>query len=219
MPYAHLCGRTGRVNPCTLVSSRLEFRNSVVPAGFLPLQKKNAPLPRFVRVWCMEVTKREAHTVSQKLYRSTTDSMIGGVAAGLAKYFGIDPTLIRLVWLVSALFGGTGVFLYIVAWIIIPPEPDGDPSPVFEKSEELRERVIEAAKDVEERLKGAAQAGPDTDSPERVQKRRQALGWILIGIGVLLLARNVFSWFSLSHTWPLLLILGGIVLIVQEIRR
>ena len=57
----------------------------------------------------------------KRLYRaSEKDSMIGGVCAGIAEYFEIDPTLIRLFW-VLLLFGyGFGFFAYLVAWIIIP---------------------------------------------------------------------------------------------------
>jgi phage shock protein PspC (stress-responsive transcriptional regulator) len=55
--------------------------------------------------------------------RSTTDKKIAGVAAGLAYYFDLDPTIIRLVWLLAALFAGTGVLAYIILWIALPPGP------------------------------------------------------------------------------------------------
>jgi phage shock protein C len=57
----------------------------------------------------------------KKLYRaSEKDSMIAGVCAGLAEYFSVDPTPIRLVWALSILLGGFGFWAYIIAWIIIP---------------------------------------------------------------------------------------------------
>lgn len=59
----------------------------------------------------------------QRLYRSRYDKKLGGVCAGLAKYFGIDATLIRLIWVLLAVFYGSGILAYIIAWIIIPEEP------------------------------------------------------------------------------------------------
>lgn len=61
----------------------------------------------------------------KRLVRSTTDKKIAGVAAGLADYFDLDPTIIRLVWLLAALFAGTGILAYIILWIALPPGPTG----------------------------------------------------------------------------------------------
>jgi phage shock protein PspC (stress-responsive transcriptional regulator) len=58
--------------------------------------------------------------VSKKLFRDTSNAYLGGVASGIAAYFDIDPLWIRLAFLVSLFFGGAGVFIYIVLWIIIP---------------------------------------------------------------------------------------------------
>jgi phage shock protein C len=63
------------------------------------------------------------NTLTNRLYRSQTDRMVAGVCGGLAKYFNIDPTVIRLVFLVMALAGGPGVLLYLLLWIITPIEP------------------------------------------------------------------------------------------------
>lgn len=57
--------------------------------------------------------------MSGKLYRSS-NKMIGGVCAGIAEYFQIDPTIVRLLWVAAVLLAGTGVLLYLVAWVIIP---------------------------------------------------------------------------------------------------
>ncbi|HOU76340.1 MAG TPA: PspC domain-containing protein [Candidatus Dojkabacteria bacterium] len=57
---------------------------------------------------------------SKRLYRSETDQILGGVASGIADYLNIDPTIVRFLWVLVALLGGTGVFVYIVLWIIIP---------------------------------------------------------------------------------------------------
>jgi phage shock protein PspC (stress-responsive transcriptional regulator) len=61
----------------------------------------------------------------KKLYRSRSDRWVAGVAGGLGEYLGIDPTLIRLLWIVLLLPGGVpGLVPYIICWIVIPQEPE-----------------------------------------------------------------------------------------------
>jgi len=59
----------------------------------------------------------------KRLYRSKNNKIIAGVCSGIAEYFNIDPTIVRLLWLPLALSGGAGVIAYIIAWVIIPEEP------------------------------------------------------------------------------------------------
>lgn len=61
--------------------------------------------------------------MDKKLYRSRKNRMIAGVCGGLAEYFNVDPTIIRLLWVLFVLGGGSGGLAYLVAWIIIPEEP------------------------------------------------------------------------------------------------
>ena len=56
----------------------------------------------------------------KKLYRSDENKMLAGVCGGIAESFGVDPTLIRLAWVVFSLLGGSGLLAYILAAIIIP---------------------------------------------------------------------------------------------------
>ena len=60
----------------------------------------------------------------QKLYRSGEERMIGGVCGGLADYFKVDPTLIRLGWVLSLFIWGIGIPAYALAWIIMPQNPN-----------------------------------------------------------------------------------------------
>jgi phage shock protein C len=60
---------------------------------------------------------------TRKLYRSKTDRKVAGVCGGLAQYFNIDPTLIRVLFVVLAVLGGSGLVLYLALWIIVPREP------------------------------------------------------------------------------------------------
>ena len=61
----------------------------------------------------------------KRLMRSSTDKKIAGVCAGLADYFDVDPTIIRVVWLLLFLCAGTGLLAYIVLWIVLPIAPGG----------------------------------------------------------------------------------------------
>ena len=56
----------------------------------------------------------------KKLYRNTENKMLAGVCSGIADYFDIDPTLVRLGWVMFSLLGGSGLLAYIIAAIIIP---------------------------------------------------------------------------------------------------
>ena len=56
----------------------------------------------------------------KKLYRNTENKMLAGVCSGIADYFNIDPTLVRLGWVLFSLLGGSGLLAYIIAAIIIP---------------------------------------------------------------------------------------------------
>ncbi len=61
--------------------------------------------------------------MAKKLYRSRTDRKIWGVCGGLAKYFDIDPTIVRVVAVASILCGTLGIWIYIIMAIIVPVEP------------------------------------------------------------------------------------------------
>ncbi len=72
---------------------------------------------------------RVAYVAARKrLMRSRTDRKIAGVCAGFAEYFDIDVTVVRVVWLIVALFGGGGILAYIIAWIVMPEEPEIAPA-------------------------------------------------------------------------------------------
>ena len=62
--------------------------------------------------------------MEKKLYKSNTDKKIDGVCAGIGEYFDIDPTLIRLAWVLGTLFVGAGIIAYIIASVIIPRKPE-----------------------------------------------------------------------------------------------
>ena len=75
-------------------------------------------------------------TSGKKLTRSRRDKKIAGVCGGFAEYLDMDPTLMRLIWVMLALFAGWGLLGYLIAWIIMPEAPP-DPLPVSSASPQL----------------------------------------------------------------------------------
>ena len=61
----------------------------------------------------------------KRLVRSTNDRKLAGVCAGLADYFDLDPTLIRILWVLAFFFAGTGLLAYVILWIAVPEGPTG----------------------------------------------------------------------------------------------
>jgi phage shock protein C len=62
--------------------------------------------------------------MTKKLYRSREDRWVAGVCGGLARYLDVDPIVIRLIALILVLSAGGGLLVYVIAWIVIPEEPD-----------------------------------------------------------------------------------------------
>ena len=62
--------------------------------------------------------------MNKRLYKSNENKMVDGICGGIAEYFGIDPTLVRLAWVLFCAMGGSGFVAYIVAAIISPRAPE-----------------------------------------------------------------------------------------------
>jgi phage shock protein C len=65
---------------------------------------------------------------NRKLYRSQNEKMIGGVCGGIANYMDMDPTIVRLIFIILLLMGGNGFLIYIILLIVMPIEPTALPS-------------------------------------------------------------------------------------------
>lgn len=88
---------------------------------------------------------------SKKLFRSEKDRMLGGVAAGLGEYFNIDPTIVRLVFVLITIVWGTGIVLYFILWLIIPTESKIEvisEDSINGNLDEIKNRVEELAEDI-----------------------------------------------------------------------
>jgi phage shock protein C len=68
----------------------------------------------------------QAGSVPRRLYRSGKNRMLGGVCAGLAEHFNVDPSVMRIIWVLLLVVSfGTALLAYIILWIIIPRDPQG----------------------------------------------------------------------------------------------
>ncbi len=62
--------------------------------------------------------------MEKRLYKINRGKMVDGVCGGIAEYFGLDPTLVRLAWIIFSAMGGSGILAYILAAVVIPREPE-----------------------------------------------------------------------------------------------
>ncbi len=145
----------------------------------------------------------------ERLYRSQTDKVFGGVAGGLAEYFNIDVVLSRVVFVLLALFGGSGGLIYIVLWIAIPKRPFSFSSSTGDSTQQT------------------TSSGPDTNQnntvnildPKPAKQTNTGLiaGVILIFLGMLFLGDRLLPWYNLADLWPLLLVVVGVLMIKPDI--
>jgi phage shock protein C len=80
-------------------------------------------LTAIVTPYAGTLKKGGAMDASRKLYRSKANRQIAGVCGGLAEYFNVDAILIRVLFVLLAVLGGSGLVLYVAMWIIVPKEP------------------------------------------------------------------------------------------------
>lgn len=137
------------------------------------------------------------------LYRSKTNRLIGGVCGGLGEYFLIDPTVIRIIFILISIFGGGGILLYLILWLIIPSDK-GKKVSVQENAEEIKKE----AKDILE--KGKYYAKKD--------EGRYVFGLMLALIGFLFLLENfgVLRIEQFFKLWPLILIIIAFGIIFKK---
>jgi phage shock protein C len=148
--------------------------------------------------------------MNKKLYRSSKDRMIGGIAAGLAEYFNIDPTLVRVLFVVTLFLGGTGVLAYIILWIIVPEEPIKFPN--TGTANESTETSESSAKQENQFNANAYYASLDRQR----EKRKTVAGIILLVLGMIFLADNFLPRIRLGDFWPLILVGAGVAILINS---
>lgn len=141
-------------------------------------------------------------TNSRRLYRSKTDSMLAGVAGGMAEYFDIDPTLTRMAWVVLGLASaGTALIAYIVMAIIVP---------------ERKSAPSQSSGATDASIDDLPKYSPRVGGTRRWTARRNLFGVALVALGALFLLSNLgfFFWWRWDIFWPLAIIAIGVALIL-----
>ena len=133
-----------------------------------------------------------------RLYRSARDKMLCGVAGGLARYFDIDPVIVRVLFVCATIFGGFGLLLYVVLAVVMPSEQSASGEQA-----------------------GGADSPPETHgapTPSVKAQRQRGLALILVAIGIIILLSQVgvFWLFNWGFIWAVALIVIGAVLFVRR---
>lgn len=152
--------------------------------------------------------------MTNRLHRSRTNVVLGGVCAGIAEYFSIDPTLVRLFFVIFTLVNGAGILAYFVLWLVLPPEGS-------EAAGTLGENVKTGADEMAERARSIGDDMRDFTG-RRDQRTGLFVGIALLLMGLVFLFRNMgvtwFSWINSDLIWPGLLILAGVWILVSRMR-
>jgi phage shock protein C len=149
----------------------------------------------------------------KRFYRSRTDKVFAGVCGGLAEYFNIDPILVRLLFLVLIIVAGGGLFAYIILWIITPEKP-------FDYSQSQNSSTMENKQSSYEEPRGSQEKSkndPFRYPPHRHRDRGNLIGGlVLITLGALFLADEFIPHVSFSDLWPIILVVIGIGLLINN---
>lgn len=146
-------------------------------------------------------------TPPRRLTRSVTDKVLAGVAGGLAQYLELDATLIRVIFILMAVFGGSGVLIYLILWIVMPSEQSAAQS----SEDHVRENVAE----LRERARSIGQELRQNSSDN---SGRGLWGILLLIFGIIFLAQN-FGFlhnFDIGRLWPVFLIGLGLMILLRK---
>ena len=160
--------------------------------------------------------------MTRRLYRSQDDRVIAGVCGGLGAYFGIDPTIVRVIAVMSIFVGGTGIIAYLILAIVVPLEGSTVAEPrdtIKENVDDIKETASEIGRDIQSTV-----AKDRVEAEEETTLRSRRINWlgiavIVFGVVLLLGNFNVFWWFNWGVLWPIPVIAIGILLIIAARRK
>lgn len=169
--------------------------------------------------------------MERKLERNQQNKMIAGVASGLADYFETDTTLMRVLFICAAVFGFSGVLIYIILWIAVPEKPFFQSFQGFEKdykSGSVFDATYNSAESsygpTERPAESAYNAYTGATPPPLPLKKQSDSGRILAGLCLIAVGAYFMlaeldvipHWFSIFKLWPVILIVLGFVIIAKS---
>ena len=148
-----------------------------------------------------------------KLYRSQTDRMLGGVCGGLAKYLRVDLTIVRLFFVVLTLLGGFGPLVYFIMWIVVPLEGHvyTDTHPERFDGEDIKERAGMVRDDFIDAVK----------QPNQNTARFIGIALVLAGGFFMVQQLDIpwLNWLDSGVLWAALILLAGVALLIRATRK
>jgi len=148
--------------------------------------------------------------MKNRLYRSESNRVLGGICGGLGEYLGIDPIFIRIFFILWTIMGELSVLIYVILWLVVPGKTQSDAGETFH-GDDLRERFHRFGREI-----GEIAHQP---SPQLITYT----GAGLIGWGVYYLLRRFgFPWIYWDYAlylWPALLILAGVFVLIRASTR
>jgi phage shock protein PspC (stress-responsive transcriptional regulator) len=129
--------------------------------------------------------------MNKRLYRSRDNQIISGVCGGFAEYLGIDPTIIRILFVIALFQWGFGILAYIICTIIIPV------SPISNSNEYIYDNT-------------------NYSSCYNSKTTRIIIGIFLVVIGVISILEKLFNWFDFDLIWPITLISIGFLILTKD---
>ena len=153
-----------------------------------------------------------------RLERSTTNKVVAGVCGGIGEYLQVDPTLVRVFFVIGTIVtGGLGLLGYIVAIVLLPLP--GQPAP-FVKTAGVTSSTVDPVTG-EVTTEQTPRIAPAPADPAQAERNRAAFGVVLVALGVIFLFSNagVFRIVRWDLAWPLVLIAIGALLLAQRMRR
>ena len=152
-----------------------------------------------------------------RLERSNTNRVISGVCGGIAEYLQVDPTLVRVFFVIAAIAtAGLGIIGYIVLVVLMPVA--GGPLPFVKGQPASAQTATDPASGEQTTVIAPPVMPPD---PEAQERRRAAFGYFLVALGVVFLLANLgaFRIVRWDYIWPLVFIAAGAFLLAGRLRR
>jgi phage shock protein PspC (stress-responsive transcriptional regulator) len=137
--------------------------------------------------------------------RSTTNRVIAGVCAGLAQYFDIDVTLVRVVFVLLAMADGVGILAYFVLWVVVPEAGSLGAGSVGDRTKGFADEVGKTAETI---IQGEG----------RGSGLRNLIGFFIIFVGLIALTNQLFPsrWFNWDFLWPFFIIVIGLYILRRK---